>query len=365
MRILHRYICFRYVFFVIGAVLLFSFLYIIGDIFGHLEDIFKNHVPIRIVVSYYLSMVPLVLVNTFPLASILAGLYVVGDMNYANEIISIRSSGLPTRFILFPMIVGAWLVCSIMFFVNERFVPSSALYTSSIKQEFIKRNTANQKNVRIKNLTFYGEDNALYFISEYYPDKALMRGVVILFQDQDQRIREKWIAEEGFWREGKWCFKNLVIYQLDEKSKVQEGKRFFYSKKVVKLTESPRDMLRKEDMIESLNIRQLLESINRLRHSDSKDTLLTFRVQLIHRIITAVSPLVLLFAGIPLALPIRRKPPGFSAFGQGIIIFLLYYVVDTVALGLARSGIVPPELVLGSVPFLFLSFSFTRIFLIP
>ena len=365
MRILHRYICFRYISFVIGAVLLFSFLYIIGDIFGHLEDIFKNQVPIRIVISYYLSMVPLVLVNTFPLASILAGLYVVGSMNYANEIISIRSSGLPTHFILFPMLMGAWFICSIMFFVNERFVPSSALYTSSIKQEFIKRNTAHQRNVAIKNLTFYGKDNALYFISEYYPNKALMRGVVILFQDNDQQIREKWIAKEGFWREGKWHFKDLVVYQLETGDKTREGKRFFYPQKIVKLTESPRDMLRKEDMIESLNIRQLSKAIDRLKRSHSEETLVTFKVQLIHRILVPLSPLVLLLAGIPLVLPIQRKPPGFSAFGQGMIIFLLYYVADTVAVGLAKSGIISPWLILGSVPFLFLTYSVIKMFCIP
>ncbi len=367
MRIIHRYITVRYLSFVAGSVLLFSFLYILGDLLGHLEDIFKNAVPLQVVVKYYVAMVPLVMVNTFSLASILAGLYVIGDMNYSNEIIAIRTSGKGLGFVLSPIVITALFVCSLTFFINERFASPSVVYTSSIKEEFIKRNAPSQTKVLIKNLTFYGRDDALYFITEYYPEKTKMKGVVILFQDENHHIREKWVAEEGVWREGKWWFKNLVVYRFKKKGKEVSlsGDRFFYPHKAVVLTETPRDILGKENMLESLNVRRLLEALRRLRRSDSRETLLRFKSQLYHRLIMPLSPLVLLLAGLPLVLPIQRKPPGFSAFGIGLLIFLLYYVVDTVALGLAKSGIVSPIIPIVAVPILFLCYAFIRLSRIP
>ncbi len=365
MRILHAYLAKRYLWFVLGAVFLFSFLYIVGDLFGHLEDILKNKVPLRIVISYYASMVPLVLVNTFPLASLLSGLYVVGDMNYGNEIIAIRTSGRPIGFVLVPLFFSSVLVSSVMFFVNERFVPASTVFTSSVKEEFIKRNRpVESERVVIRNLTFYGKDNALYFISEYYPEKALMRGVVILFQDPDQNIREKWVAEEGKWQEGKWIFKNLIIYRFGSEKKLEESKRF-YPEKVVQLPESPRDMVRREDMLESLNIKRLREAISRLRRSDAEKSLIVFQAQMANRIVSALSPIVLLLAGIPLVLRVQRKPPGFSVFGIGMLIFLFYYGINTVFFGLAKAGWANPWMVMFSVPVLFLAYFGIAIASIP
>ena len=223
---LDRYIGFRYIKFVFFSLIGFSIFYVFADLVGHLDDIITNHVPLRIVVMYYLVMIPIVVVNVSSLSSLLSGLYTIGSMNYNNEIIAIRSSGSSILTILKPIVFAAILFSTIIFFVNERFVPSSMVFTSSVKKEFIKRNTSGRKDIALKFLTFYGSDNRLFFISKFYPQKGLIKGVLILEQDESQKVRRKLVAQQAEWKDGWWYFDNLIVYDFDNNGNISDRKIF-------------------------------------------------------------------------------------------------------------------------------------------
>ncbi len=364
MRILDRYIGLGYLFSCFLSLVAFILFYIIGDLFGHLDDIINNHVPIWIIFSYYVSMIPVVAVNVSSLASLLSGLYVLGTMGYGNEIIAIRSAGKSLFFILRSILASSLLLCSIIFFINERFVPKAVVFTNTVKRDFIKRNQSNKKDIVLKYLTFYGRDNRLFFISKFYPKKNLLKGIVILVQDEDQRIIRKLVARQAHWENGYWVFDNLVVCDFNKEGNPM-GEKKYYKHKKLKLEETPSDIVKSESFIDSLNIKSLIMHIKRLEKSKATDTILTFKVQVLYRIISAISPLVLLIAGLPFMLRIQRKPPGFSVLGMGIVLFLVYYISETVAISVAKLGLCNPLYIVLPIPIGFMLLGILYALFIP
>ncbi|MDD5237146.1 MAG: LptF/LptG family permease, partial [Candidatus Omnitrophica bacterium] len=75
MRILDRYILKSMWNTFIGCVLLFLFLYVIIDLFSNLDDLLKQRVAIELLAKYYLAFLPIIFVQTSPIACLLATVY--------------------------------------------------------------------------------------------------------------------------------------------------------------------------------------------------------------------------------------------------------------------------------------------------
>ena len=94
MRILDNYINKSIIIIFITTVLVFCFLYVLIDITGILDEIIDRAVPIGILIQYYLSYFPIILVQSSSMACLIATLFTFSRLNNNNEIIVMRSSGL-------------------------------------------------------------------------------------------------------------------------------------------------------------------------------------------------------------------------------------------------------------------------------
>ena len=120
MRILDKYILKNFLVPLIYCLVLFAFLYIVIDLFENLDDILKNGLPIVVLGKYYLSMMPLVIINTVPIASLISTVYVISSMNKHDEIIAMRSAGVSIFRILLPFLFLGMVISSIVFTISEK-----------------------------------------------------------------------------------------------------------------------------------------------------------------------------------------------------------------------------------------------------
>ena len=81
MKIFDKYLTKNFLMPLIYCLFLFIFLYVIADIFSNLEDILQNKVPIAILFQYYGSFIPTIFVQTLPIASLLAIVYMLTMFN--------------------------------------------------------------------------------------------------------------------------------------------------------------------------------------------------------------------------------------------------------------------------------------------
>lgn len=357
MRIIDRYITQSIIGIFISLVMVFCFLYILIDAFSQMEDFIEKKVAIEVIMQYYSSFLPIILVNTSPIACLIATLFAYSQLNGNNEIIALRASGMNFWRLTRPAICFGLIVSAMIFLVNERFVPQSTIVSEEIKESQIKVSTADkdkQKKSIIKNLTFYGLKNRLYFIDTFDPNTFEITGITIVGQDTQQNIKEKIVAFKGTWTGIAWKFYQVQITSYDSLKPNVPGEIKTYPEKLMDIKETPQDFLKQKTEVTAMNLRQLHSYISRFSMSGASRAINNLKVDYHQKFAFPAGNLVIMLMGLPLALMTgRRKAMTFTSIGIAVAIGFLYYVLNAVGLALGKGGAFPPMLAAWLAPLIF------------
>lgn len=381
MRTLDKYTIREFIPPFIYCITIFIFLYVIIDLFGHLDDILKQEVSVSILYNYYLSFVPIIFVQTAPIAVLLSTIYILGKLNKHNEIVAMRANGISLIQILRPFVCLGFILSIFVFLVNDKIVPRASIISTTIKEQNIEKAKAASKNKIINNVTIYGSKNRLFFVGSFDVSKKILNDITILEHDEKQKVRSKITASKAKWIDGKWKFYNCIIYQFPEETvlrpkslpagsltepgdvftKKQKSRKLpaqvmpdslpngqesttlaepsVFKEIVLDIEEKPDDFLRLEDRADFMNYRQLKNYIRRLSGAGGM-TARKLKVDLYYKISFPFISFIIMLIGIPFALVSRR---GGALFGVGIClgISLSYYGVSAVSLALGKGGILP------------------------
>lgn len=358
MRILERHITLSIFKIYLGAVLVFSFLFILGDLSGTLDEIIDLKVPVDLVVQYYLYSLPSIFIQTSVIACLIAVLLAYGHMTQNNEVIVMRASGMNFWSITRPAIIFGLLISMLVFWTREHLLPITAVKAQDIKiNHMSKLDPAEKKKTSkvIENMTFYGFDNRLFFIEKYDPRTTQAKGIITIQYDQNQDVKEKVVALEGVWTNRGWKFSQVQVSLHDTN---ENGARTIrvksFNEKIMDFPEKPKDFLQQQMTMSTVNIRQLKDYISRFHNSGASKALRNLRVDLNEKLAFPFGNFVVVFVGLPFALMTRsRKRSIFTALSVAIVIGFFYFVINAVAIAFGKAGILPPVLSAWIAPLLF------------
>src|SRR3989338_1632439 len=97
MRILDRYAARQLIPVWLWCLVVFIFLSCLIDLFEHLDEILRYHIPPRTLLEYYLNFAPLVFVKASPLALLLATAFVATRFSSHQEFLAMNASGTSLR----------------------------------------------------------------------------------------------------------------------------------------------------------------------------------------------------------------------------------------------------------------------------
>jgi len=357
MRILDRYILNSMLRVFVGCILIFLMLYVIIDLFSHLDEILKQRVNLNLLFAYYLNFLPFIFVQIAPLACLLGCLYTLGILNRNNEVVAMRTAGLSIFQIAKTIIIFACLISILVFLVNDKFVPQSEMSKQEIKSQ-MKRSSEESKEKSqaiITNLSIYGLRNRLFFINKFILPENRMEGITILEQDNLANLRKKIVASYGIYEDGLWHFHECVTYFFDEENRLK-GEPAYFSVQLMDITESPQDFLKQRQSPEFMSLTQLSDYILKLSMSRAETVVRNLRVDFYQRLFMPLTSLVIIFVGIPFALIIRRRATGLSSLGIAIMVGFLYYVVNAVSIAFGKTGLISPILAASLSHIIFLAF---------
>ena len=357
MRILDNYITRSIVKIFLSTIVLFTFLYMLIDAAGHLDDYIANQVAPAVIAQYYLAFLPVIFVQTSPIACLMAVLFTYSSLNNSNEIIALRASGLDFFKITRPALIFGLVVTALVFMVNETAVPGAASFSQELKTTRIAPLAA-QKELRstpaIKYLFFYGMDNRLFFIDLFEPATNTVKGLTVIGQDEKQRMTEKIVAHKGEWNGSAWKLTNCQITRYNPEDQTLIGEVPFYKEKIIDLKDSPQDFMRQRSRVSEMNIRDLKLYIKRFKGSGATQALTNLKVDLYQRIAYPFACIVIIFTGLPFTLVSgRRKGLTFASLGIAMLIGFLFFVINAVALAMGKEGLLPPAAAAGLTPVLF------------
>ena len=342
MRILDKYIAKYFLLPFLYCLALFIVLYIIIDLFGHLDEILRQAITLTILYSYYLSMIPFIVIQTAPVASLIATIYALGSMNKYGELTAMRAAGISIYRILLPFIYIGLSISIFIFVVSEKFLPESMQKAESIKENYIE-NIQKNKSINkklITNIALYGKNNRLIFIDSLDQSSKTAKGITILQQDKKNNISLKMHAHEGKWMDGKWLFSNILMYKLGSESTVVGSPEFFQEK--IMNMESPKDLVSKGTNYEYMNLHNLSNYINNFSKTSPK-LIAKLRVDMHQKISFPFTSLVVMLIGAGFAINIKQRGRASSLLGIGasIVIGFIYYAFMASCIAFGKSGALP------------------------
>ncbi len=345
MRILDRYILKSVVTIFISCIFSFLFLYIIIDVLSNLDEILKRQAALQMVARYYLSYLPVMFVQVSPFACLLSTVYTFSKLNHNNEIIAMRSSGLSIFSIARDVLIFGFLISVLVFWVNDRFVPSALAENQRIKIQMEEKTKGHKlkKFDVIPNLSMYGSRNRLFFISKFFVNTSTMEGITILEHDDNQNLTKKIVADKGNYVGGLWQFSKCITYDFDHNGQVIDEPAYF-EEEIMAIPETPKDFANLRQKPELMDIHQMQDYIWRVSRSGATTVIRNLKVDLYQRFTSPFTSIIIILLGIPFSLMTGRRATGMASIGISIIVGFLYYILDAVFLAIGKSGLLMPLL---------------------
>ncbi|MCK9430926.1 MAG: LptF/LptG family permease [Candidatus Omnitrophica bacterium] len=366
MRILDRYILKSVIFIFVSCIFSFLFLYIIIDVLSNLDEILKHGATLTLMIRYYLSYLPVMFVQVSPFACLLSTVYTFAKLNHNNEIIAMRSSGLSILEIAKNVLFFGLFISLLVFWVNDRFVPSALAENQKIKIQMEEgQNSHKAKKLEvILNLSMYGSRNRLFFISRFFTKTKTMEGITILEHDDHQNLTKKIVADKGTYVDGLWRFSKCITYDFDRNGQVIDEPSYF-DEEIMAIAETPSDFANLRQKPELMDIHQMQDYIWRVSKSGATTVIRNLKVDLYQRFTMPFTSIIIILLGIPFSLMSGRRATGMASVGISIIVGFLYYILDAVFLAIGKSGLLMPFAAASMSHLIVLSFSLYLIARLP
>lgn len=274
-------------------------IYLLIDFTQKYDDFIEKGKPISLALKFFLLNIPFILDQMGPVCILLAGVITLGILNHSNELIALKSCGIPLRRITTPIILSG-AVCSLLLLsMSQLVLPKTTAATNHIWIQEVKE--------RIP-LGIYRNGRYYYkskegFFSFLRPSKDVDAFFYFSFASWDEKFHlTKLIsAESAIWQNDAWLFaKGQVQTKTDEdtyQTEVFDQRRF-------DISENPSDFFVPEYRSKELSLTGLfLEAKRKETKTESTKAWSEFY----GRISYTLLGLTLLLVGLPLLLIVYRR----------------------------------------------------------
>jgi LPS export ABC transporter permease LptF/LPS export ABC transporter permease LptG len=329
-------------FFYYFLVLLAGFILIFDafTLFDLLGDISKNNISVSMVLSYFRYLVPLMMYQLAPLATLVATLVTLAVLAKNNEVIAFKASGMSLYRLVLPLTLAGCLIAGGMFLLDDTYLPYANQRQDALRNQ-IKGRPA-QTYFQPAHQWIFGENTKIYNYELFDPDQNLFGGLSVFELDPDTfQIRRRVFATRATWvqSENTWALTGGWIRDF------QGGKVSQYTpfkvQSLPEISEPPSYFRREVRQSYQMNWRQLGEYIQGLRHAGFDTARLSVQWQ--KKFAFPLIAAIIVFLGAPFAfLTGTRGAVGGLAVAVGVAI--VYWATAALFEAMGSVGQLPPLL---------------------
>lgn len=315
----------------------FTLVYVIFDLFDNLSDFVDGKTPILQVATYYVVLLPSVLVFIVPISLLLAVLYSLSTLTKNNELTAMRASGISLTRLMMPFISVGLLASIGVAVVNETIGPQAAYWC----KKFVSEQTREDRDaVHVAELAFH-KDTArrFWYINRFDTRDFSMKNIEVIQMREDNTEEYKLQAAEGRWLDGYWLFLDLVVQHYDREGNPRGPPDFILTREMSDLSESPVDFLSEVKPPEFMSSRELLRYL-RVNKNLQQESITRKTVDLHFRLAQPWTCLIVTLLGIPFGNQTGRKG-ALLGFVLSIGLFFGYYALINLGLYMGKEGLVP------------------------
>ena len=332
----------------------FTIILVAGGLLFQMADlIIQQGVSVGIVIRLFIYYMPRLVVFTIPMSCLLAALLGFGKLSSNSELVALKSAGLSFQRIVRPVVVAAFFISILAFFVNETLVPMSERAAANVmKYEVLHRSAP-----VFKSKIFLKEESEGKIKRAIYIDRLDNRTKdmddVTVEEFEDGHLARVIFAPRGKWIEGSWWLEDGAVYEIKNDTK-EVSLLYKFNREALYLNLGPDDISDAPSKPEEMTISELLHAVEvkeRMGESAGK-----FWMALHLRIAVPWACLIFGMLGAALGSRPQRSSSGVG-LGFSVIIIFVYYVIMSFSKALGESGALPPIIASWVANFVFLAIS--------
>ena len=355
MKLIDRYVSRQLVVNLLFAIIVLSFVLVIGNIFRKLLPLLVNHdLPVEYLVGFVAYVLPFSLIFTIPWGLLTAVLLVFGRLSADNELIALRSNGVSIARICIPLVVIALLCTAASLWLNVQVAPAAQEEMRSTVFNLATRNP----------MALFGSDQ----IIDQFPGHKIYVGKkdgnklenIIVFEINDDSMPMKVTYARTGSLEADLPNKRILMHlfaaryqQRDEYDPFDLNRmRDGISVAEGTLPISLEELYEKEKRRASrsmLSLEQLLEQLN----NDDPKMRSSSRTEINKRFSFPLACIVFALVGVPLGITAHRRETSFG-FAASLVIGVFYFLFIIIADTLRANAKLHPELLVWFPNLLFL-----------
>ncbi len=316
------------------CLLVFVGVYVVVDLFEKLARFLEAQVNPGLIIRYYLFRLPKILIETLPVAVLLACLLGVGGLAKNNEVLAMKMGHLGSLRIAVPCI-GVGLAASIFAWITVEYIaPRASERALNIERTQVRRLPAH-RITRDSDIWYRAQDDRFVHISLIEAQSGLIHGMSIFELSPSFDLLRRIDAGEASWGPDGWSVRNGYQMELNKNPiRITPFKELRLS-----LKERPEEFARVARSPEEMSYAQLRAYIDRLVKSGVSAT--RYMVDLHAKVSIAMASLIMAVLGASFGL--RTGRAGVMIWVAACIpMGFVYWVVLQLGISFGRAGALPP-----------------------
>jgi len=298
-----------------------------------------KEVPKIIILKFYLYSLPYIVLLILPIAGLLASLFSVGQMARHNEIVAIKSSGIPLSRILLPIFIIAIFISGIAIYFGEKVVPIASIKREDINNEYLEtykqRSRTVFKDIQLKDK-----------LDRRISIRRLEAGMKIAQQISIQKFNNLALvnridAEKMVWEDGKWVLLNGYERQFhsNDENEVEEEAKPFDRLEIPDLDIEIERLLIMKKKTEEMSYGELKTFIAEVIRNGGDPN--RWLVDLYLKMSFPFANFIIVLFGAPLSAKKQRSSAGLS-FGISLAICFVYFGIVKTLQTMGHNGTLSP-----------------------
>jgi lipopolysaccharide export system permease protein len=231
MRRLDRYVVKQFLQAYLYCIAGFVSIWFIFDVSDNISTFLDQRISRVLILKYYFTQVPQILVILLPVALLLALLFSLGRMSRSNEIVSMLTAGVSLPRILAPLLGIGLLTTAASTALNYSLAPHGEYAHKRLLEDPASRRQQLGLTAQIfRNRT----DNRTWFIQQFFPGENKFNTLHIVQQDANDHIVTAYIATTAFYHPENrtWEFKGVKVVHYDQAGNIT-GADYFVGKPLI------------------------------------------------------------------------------------------------------------------------------------
>ncbi|HKV05973.1 MAG TPA: LptF/LptG family permease [Candidatus Acidoferrales bacterium] len=310
-------------------------------LFDLLADIARNNVSALTLLNYFRFLIPEMIYQLAPLATLVATLVTLAVLAKNNEVIALKASGVSLYRLVLPLLLAGCLVMGGMFLLDNTFLPYANQRQDALRNR-IKGRPA-QTYFEPARQWIFGENSKIYNYELFDPDRQLFGGLNVFELDPSTfQVRRRVFATRARWEptENAWVLTGGWVRDFGDDGRVSRYDPFTATS-LPELIEPPGYFRREVRQYYQMNWRQLGEYIASLRQAgfDTARLAVQWQKKFAFPLIAAI----IVFLGAPFAFLVgTRGAVGGIAVAVGIGV--VYWSTSALFEAMGSVGQLPPLL---------------------